>query len=134
MQHAGHAKILHVGERAGHLGRDIKARHRLADDLEVLGVFGRHGLFGIELDGEPLSPDQLWVGKALAATADGAVGGLEVFLIDGELPGGLVKERVLGCCACLANLHAADLDGDAAPGLALVGRQQSVALHEVNPA
>ena len=34
----------------------------------------------------------------------------------------------------LAHLHAADLDGEAAPGLALVGREQGVALDHVDAA
>ena len=44
VQHAGHAEVLHVGEAAGHLVRDVDARHRLADDLVVLRVLAVGGL------------------------------------------------------------------------------------------
>ena len=129
VQHAGHAEVLHVGERAHHLAGDVDARHRLADDLEVLGVLGRHRLLGIELDGEALAPDQLAIGDALAAAADDAVRHREVFLLDAEAFGRLVDQRRFGRGRGLSDLDAADLDGEAAPGGALFGRQRRVALH-----
>ena len=40
MQHPWHAHVLDVEVLAGHLRWNVDARHRLADDLVLLAVFG----------------------------------------------------------------------------------------------
>ena len=132
MQHAGHAEVLHVAEPARHLVGNVEAGHRLADELVILRVLFLRRRFGIELDGKTLAADKLGIGDLLAAAGNDAVG-------DGELRGRhaeLFCRGVEECRACrrrgLAQLHAADLNGQAAPGLALVGREQGVALDHVD--
>ena len=61
-------------------------------------------------------------------------GDLQILLAGVELFGGLVEQRRLGGRGRIAQLHAADLDRQAAPGRALLGRQRGVALHELDHA
>ena len=51
MQHAGHAHIVHVDEFAGRLGRQIDARHRLADDAVGADRLHRNVVGKFEADG-----------------------------------------------------------------------------------
>ena len=132
MQHARHAEVLHVGELAGDLVGNIDARHRLADHLVVLGVLRLGRLGVVELEGELLAADQLAVADLLAAAADDAVGDRELFLLDAEALGRLVEQRVPRGRRRVADLHAAELDREAAPGRALVGREQRVAGDQVD--
>ena len=132
MQHAGHAEVLHVGETSRHFVRDIDARHRLADDLVVLGVLAGGGFAVVELERERLAADQLAVADAFVAGTDDAVGDPEFLLLGTEALGRFVEKRGLGRRRRVAQLHAADLDGEAAPGRALVGRERSVALDELD--
>ena len=136
--HAGmhHARNLHVGDErllAEHLGCDVGAFDRLADDLVVLRVL-RLGLAGgveriadllvpFELDVEIAPADQLGVARLLGRVAFGvhdAVG-------DGELVGGkakLLRRHLHEHPARLgrrgAHLHTAALDAGRAGGAALV--------------
>ena len=132
VQHAGHLEVLHVGEAAGDLCGDVDPRLRLADDLVVLRRLFLHRLFGIERDRKALAADQLAVAHVLAAARNHAV-------CDGELVGAELLCRFRHQCLarggrCLTQLHAAKLDGEAAPGVALVGREQGVALDQLDAA
>ena len=69
VQHAAHAQIVDVGEAPGHLGRDVDARDRLADDLVVLRVLELRRLGVVELDREHLAADQLAIADAAIAGA-----------------------------------------------------------------
>ena len=130
VQHAGHAEVLHVGEAAGHLVRNVEARHRLADDLVVLRVLRSAG-FVVELEREDLAADELAVADPLAAGADDAVGDREVLRLGA--PDAWPASSSSAPCARrrrLADLHAAVLDRQAAAGRALVGRERGVALDD----
>src|SRR5262249_1895823 len=128
VQHAGHREVLHVGEAAGDLVGNVDARLRLADDLVILRRLLLHRLFGIERDREVFPADQLAVADLLAAARDHAVGDGEI--ARAELLGGFREQRLpRGRCG-LAQLHAADLDAQAAPGRALIRRELGVAFHQ----
>ena len=60
----GSAEVLHVGEGAGHLVGNVDARHRLADELVILGVLAGDGLGVVELERKGLAADQLAVADA----------------------------------------------------------------------
>ena len=131
VEHAGHPEVLHVGMGAGDLAGHVGPRHRLAHDRVVPGVLERRGRVQLEL--EALGADQLAIGEAalrLGAQEDDAVLHREV---DGGhprfLPRHLDQRLARGGCG-LAELHARDLDGEAAPGGALVRREQGVALDQ----
>ena len=57
---------------------------------------------------------------------------VEVFRLDAEALGRLLEQRAARGRRRLADLHAADLDREAAPGRALVGRQRGVALDDLD--
>ena len=91
MQHPGHADVLDVEVLAGHLGRDVDARHRLADDrvlargLRLRPAEREPEPAGLRLDrnrhAEQTTVDELAVGdppRSVAGRADDAV-------LDGEL-------------------------------------------------
>ena len=85
----------------------------------------------VELDREVLVADQFGVADLFAATGrDDAVGNGEV--IGAELLGSFRKQRLPRSGGGLTQLHTANLDGDARPGLTLVGREQGVTLHQLD--
>jgi hypothetical protein len=133
VQHAGHTEVLHIGEAARRLLGHVGARDRFADQLERFRVFGGNRLLRVELERKRFAADQLRVGHALAAATDGAVGDRKRFLGDAEARGRSVEQRGAGRGRRLADLHPPDLDGEAAPGLALVGRERGVALDDLHP-
>ena len=132
VQHARHLEVLHVGEGAGALARDVEPRHRLADDGVEVWVLGRR--LGIELQVEVLAADQLAVADRLADHAaaglrlDRAVLGDELVGRHADVLGAGGEERLPRRGAGLADLQAALLDGVRAVGRRLVRRQQGVAL------
>ena len=97
--------------------------------LNSLGSLVATGCLGSSLIENVLPPISSTIGDAPAAAADDAVGHRELFLLDAEAGGRLVDQRRFGRRRGLSDLDAADLDGEAAPGGALFGRQGRVALH-----
>ena len=81
VQHPGHAEVLHVGEASRHFVRDVDARHRLADQFVVLGIFRGGGLGVVELERERFASDQLAVADPFVAGADHAVDDLEILFL-----------------------------------------------------
>ena len=123
VQHAGETEVLHVRELAGDLRGDVDALHRLADQRVVGRLLERHVL--VDLEVQLFVTHELRVGgahRAIPLRADDAVPHLEVVGREAEPLGGLT------------DLHAADLNREAAPRRSLVGRQRGVALHEVHVA
>src|SRR5436190_595532 len=102
-------------------------------DLVVLGILGSGGLRMIERELEPFAADQLAVTDPFVTGADHAVGDLEVLFLGVEALGRLLEQRGLRGRRGVAQLHAADLNRQAAPGGALIGRERSVALDELDP-
>src|SRR5262245_47413879 len=132
VHHPGDAEVVHVGECVGGLARNVEPLHRSSHDFEVLGVLGGNRLLRVERDGKAPAPDQVRVRHALAATGDDAVSDLEVFLLGAEASGSLLEQGCPGGCGRLADLDAADLDGEATPGRALLGRGCRVTLHDAD--
>jgi hypothetical protein len=125
-------EVLHVGEAAGHLVRDVEPRDRLADDGVIPRVL-RHRL-GVDLQLQVAATHELRVGNAGAAAArrDHAVGDCERLLRDTE-PCRRLRKQCLARGGCrLPDLHAANLDRQAAERDALIRRQQRVALDHVD--
>ena len=85
----------------------------------------------IELECERFAADQFAVADPLVAGADHAVDNLEVVCLGAQAVGGLLEQRSPGGRRGVADLHASDLDRQAAPGLALVGRERGVACNEL---
>jgi hypothetical protein len=133
VEHAGHAEVLHVGVGAGDLAGDVRPRHRLAHHGVVLGVLQRRGRVQLQLEG-PVA-DQLGIGEAalrLGAQEDDAV-------LHGEVDGGhprlLHRHLDQGLARGgrgLTELHPRDLNGEAAPGRALIRRERGVALDQLD--
>src|SRR5262249_24090948 len=71
----------------------------------------------------------LAVGDALGSTYDDAVGNIQVLLLDPEALARLLQQRGLGSRRGLADLDAADLDREAAPGRTLFWRRRRVTLN-----
>ena len=132
MQHAAHPQIVDVGEAPRHLGRDIDAPDRLADDRVVLRVLELRRLGVVELDLEHLAADQLAIADAAIAGADDAVGHAQLFRLGVEALRRLLDQRRARGRRRVADLHAAGLDGEAAPGRALVGRERGIALDDAH--
>ena len=86
----------------------------------------------VELERERLAPDQLTVADAFVAGTDDSVGDPQFLLLGTKALGRFVEKRGLGRRRSVAQLHASDLDGEAAPGRALVGRECSVTLDELD--
>ena len=95
--------------------------------LWSLGSFAFAGLAWSSLSENALPPIELAVGDLLAAAADDAVGDRQVLGLHAETLGGLRCERLPRGGRRVAQLHAAELDGEAAPGRALVGRERGIA-------
>ena len=133
VQHAGHAEVLHVGEFAGHLVRNVDARDRGADDLEVFRVLGLRRLGVVDRERKGLAADQLAIADGFAAAADGPGGDRELVRLDAELRRREIEQRTSRHRRGVANLHAADLDREAAECRPLIRRQRRVALDDLNP-
>jgi len=74
MKHSRNPNVMNVNRLAGHLGRQIEARHGLPDGFVILRVFGFDVLgqfeiagaaFGVNRDVEALAADELRVGDLL---------------------------------------------------------------------
>ena len=138
-----HARHLHVGAKVflrKHLGRDVFALDRLADDF-VLARFFRLRLAGsvervavllvpVELDVEILAADQLRIGNALGLV----VGGADHAIIDRKFlgrhrqqPGRHLDQHAARFRRRHAHLLAAVLNAGGAGGAALVHRRAGVA-------
>ncbi len=133
MQHAGHAEVLHVDEAPRHFVGNVDPRHRLAHHFVVLRILAGGGFGMIELQRERFAPDQLAIAHPFAAGADDAIDNPEVLRLGVQAFGRLLEQRSPGGRRGVTQLHAADLDRQAAPGGALVGRERSVALDELDP-
>jgi hypothetical protein len=133
VEHTGHAEVLHVGVGARDLAGHVRPRHRLADDRVILRVLERRGRVQFQLEG--LVADQLGIREAalrLGTQEDDAVLHREV---DGGHPGLLhrhLDQRLARGGRRLAELHAGHLDGEAAPGGALIGGERGVALDQLD--
>jgi hypothetical protein len=83
-------------------------------------------LLGIERDRETLPANQLGVADLSAATGDYTLGNTEFARAE---PFCRFHQQRLTCSrGRLTQLHACDLDGETGPGLALVGREEGIAL------
>ena len=130
MQHSLALVILHVREASGDLVGNVDPSDRLPDDRVVLRVLERR--LGVDNEAEVLAADERRVGDAFAAGLrhDDAVLDDDGVLVDAELRGALGNQRLAAGGRCLADLHPAVLDGQAAERDALVGRQRRVALDD----
>ena len=132
VQHAGQFEIVDEGLGARAFAGDVGARERLADDAVRRGVLQRD--FGVDLESEALAADQFadrdavaaGLGPHLAACQDQfGCGPLQPF-------GAESHELLAGRRRGLPNADAALCQARTAAGSALVGRQQRVALDEVD--
>ena len=61
MQHVRHVEILHIGECARHLRRDVEPRNGCSDKFEILGILGLGGHLVIDRERKGLAADQFSV-------------------------------------------------------------------------
>jgi hypothetical protein len=135
VEHAGDTYILHEPPLAGHLRRNVHARHGLADDRVRRRILQRRVL--VHLQPELPVADQVAVGDVLGGGVGGgpddAVLDLEPAHRHAEALGRQLQERLPRGGGGLPDLHAADLDREAPPRGALVRGERGVALHERDP-
>ena len=84
----------------------------------------------VERERESLAADQLAIACLLVAAAYDSVRDFQLGDASAELFRREINERALRQGAGIADLHAADLDGEAAECRSLVGRQRRVALND----
>ena len=140
MQHVRHPDVLDVEMLTGHLGRDVDARHRLADDRVLArclrrrptegepepSVLALHG----DRDAEQLAVDQLAVRdltRRVADRADDSVHDRELVCGNIELGCGQGEERPAAIRRGLPKLRAGEGNRQAAHGRPLVDAALGVA-------
>ena len=131
MEHAGHAEVLHVRPRARYLGGDVDPLDRLPDDRIGRRILERCVLVHLQ----PKLPiaDQLAVQGALGGVGvrpDHPVLHREIADRHAELRRRHLRQGLPRRGRCLADLHTADLDREAAPRRPLIRRERGVALDE----
>ncbi len=133
VQHARHAHVVHEDGLAGRLGRDVDARHRLADHPVLVGRLERHVGREHQLDVTP--GDQLRVGDApgrIAGRTDHPGLDLQRIGRHAEPRGSLLEQPGPGLGGCIAQGRCVDLDRGAGDRRALVGRARRVAQHHLD--
>ncbi len=133
MQHAGQPHVLHEGELARHLGRDVDACDRLADHLVVLGRFQRRLRIDRKLE-IPVA-DQFGVRHGLAGIElvdDHAVDDHQLGGRDAELLRRALDQRMAGGRRGTAQLAAALRNRQVGAGDPLVRRGRGVAHHHLD--
>ena len=146
MQHARHLDVGDVVELAKHLGRDIEARRRLADDLVGGGRLWLRLPLGDEVVAELAVPlhrqveiapaDQLAIAdlaRRIARHGDDTVGYLEPVGRDPEPCRCHLDQHAARLGRGVAQRDAALLHPGAAAGAALVDGQGGVAHHDTDP-
>ena len=129
MQHAGDAEVLHVGECAGHLAGNIDSRNRLTDNLVVFRIL--HRGIGVDPQRKALAADEFSVGDLLARLGvNNTVNDGEVRLVGIKPRSRFLQQRVFGGRGRLPQLHAPDLDREAAPCRSLFRRERRIALDQ----
>ena len=134
VEHAGHAEVLHVGVGARDLAGYVRPRHRLADDRVVLRVLERRGRVQLQLEGLRRRSARHRVKRRCGSARRKMTPSFTAKSTDGH-PGLLhrhLDQRLARGGRRLAELHAGHLDGEAAPGGALVGGERGVALDQLD--
>jgi hypothetical protein len=130
MEHARHAQVLHVARLSCDLARQVEARDGLANDRVLRRVLERR-LVG-DGAGKNLAANQVAVAHGLTAARDDAVLDRQRVRGDAKPGAGHLEQRLARFGRGFAHRHAADLDGLAAGGVALVGCAGRVALDHVD--
>jgi hypothetical protein len=122
VEHAGQHHVVHERRPARHLGRQVEARHVVADDARALHRLQRRAVpdVGVEQGGMGQRPVVQPGRRAVAQ--DGAVGDRQRGGVGIEPARGGIDQQGTGKGAGLPQGRAAFVDGAAAGGDALVGR------------
>ena len=127
VQHARHAHIVHIGQCAQHLGRNVHALHGLADVVETAGA-QRH--FLVQRNIQVLALGQFAVADAAPALGHHrALGRGQCGHGLLQLLGSQAQQQLAHLRGGLAHGDGIHLDGVAGNGRALVGRAACVAQH-----